>query len=94
MGRPVTSMPICMHTHHCNFYCSLTGDVHALHGLFRARAFENPPTFHVVAKCHWTVQWFIQANKKTSSSPLLINHGLIQDLQKEGAEYRNWEEIG
>ena len=41
--------------------------------LFRARAFENPATFHKVAKSHWTVQWFIQANQKTSPSPLLIN---------------------
>ena len=56
-----------------NFYFSLPGSVRAHHGLFRARAFETPATFHEVAKSYWIVQWFIQANQKTSPSPLLIN---------------------
>ena len=60
-------------THQGNFYCSLPGGVRAHHGLFRARAFETPATFHIVEKSLWTVQWVIQTNKKTNTSPLLIN---------------------
>ena len=69
----MTSMPNGVRTHHGNFYCSLPGDVRAHHGLFRARAFETPTTFHIVAERHWTELWFIQAIQKTSPSPLLIN---------------------
>ena len=69
----MTSMPGGVCTDYGNFYCSLPGGVRAHHGLFRTRAFETPATFHKIAKSHWTVQWFIQANQKTSPSPLLIN---------------------
>ena len=62
-----------VHKHHVNFSCSLPGGVGAHHGVFRARDFETPATFYVVAKSHWTVQWFIQASQKTSPLPLLIN---------------------
>ena len=62
----------CVHAYG-NFYCSLRGSVRAHHGLFRTRAFETPATFHKVAKSHWTEQWFIQVNQKTSPSPLFIN---------------------
>ena len=67
------SMPGGVPTHHGNFYCSLPIGVRAHHGLLRARAFETPATFHIVAKSLWTVQWFIQTNQKTIPSPLLIN---------------------
>ena len=63
-----------MRTHHGNLYCSLPGCLRAHHGLFTARAFESPASFHilVLAKSHWTVQWFIQSNQKKRLSPLLI----------------------
>ena len=54
-------MPDGVRTHHVNFCCSLPGGVHGHHGLLRVCAFETPATFHIVAKSHWTVQWFIQA---------------------------------
>ena len=41
----------------------MTGDVNVQRYVF----------FHVVARSNWTVQWFIQANQKTSPSPLLVN---------------------
>ena len=28
---------------------------------------------HIIAKSHWTLQWFIQATQKTGPSPLLAN---------------------
>ena len=62
----MTSMPSCVGTHHGNFCCHLPGGVLAHHVLFRARAFETSTTFHVVAKSHWTGQWFIQANQDQS----------------------------
>ena len=57
----VTSMPLAVVT-----YCSLPGDVRPHHGLFRTFAFETPAIFHIVAKSHWTVQWFIHANQMIS----------------------------
>ena len=36
-------------------------------------AFESPETFPRVTRNHWTVQWFIQADQKTSLLLLLIN---------------------
>ena len=79
------SMPdgsVCMH--HGNFYCSLPDGAHAHHGLFKARAFETPATFHIVAKSHWTVQWCIQANQKTNRCPshLLINTDVTPSILK------------
>ena len=63
-----------------NLYRSLPGDVRAHHGLFRARAFETPATIHKVAKSYRTVQGFIQANQKTSPSPLLIKIAVIPSI--------------
>ena len=54
----------------------LPGGMRAHYDWLRARAFKTPATFHILAKSHWTVQWFFQANQhdhKTSSSPLFIN---------------------
>ena len=59
-------------TRHGNLHCSFPGGVRAHHSLFRVRAFETP-TYYIVAKRHWTLQWFIWANQKTSPSLLLIN---------------------
>ena len=65
----------------CAHACSLPRGVRAHHGLFRARAFETPATFHIVAKSHWIVQRFIQANQKTSPLPLLINIDVTSSIQ-------------
>ena len=46
--------------HHGIFVCSLPDGVCAHHDFCRARAFENPATFHIVAKSQWTVQRFNQ----------------------------------
>ena len=77
-------MPGGVRTHHGNFHCSLPGGVGAHHGLFRARAFETHAIFHIVAKSYLTVQWFIQANQKTSSSPLLINIDVTLSIRSSG----------
>ena len=78
MGWLVMSMPGGLRTFHGNLYCSLTG------GLFRAHAFETPATCNIhvaVTKSHWTVQWFIQENQKTSASPLLINTDVTPSIK-------------
>ena len=83
MRWPVTSMPGGVRTYHGNFYCSLPGVVCAQHGLYRARAFKIPATFDVVPKSHWIVQWFIQANQKTSPSSLLINNDATRSTHSD-----------
>ena len=73
------SMPGSVRMHHGNFHCSLPDGVCAHHGLFKSCSFETLVTFHIIAKSHWKVQRFIQANQKTSFSgmPLLINTDVI-----------------
>ena len=81
----------CAHAY-SNFYCSLPCGVHAHHGLFRARAFETPITFHEVAKSHWTVQWFIQA--KTSLLPLLIINPIYTHLKNSPCFWKTgWQPL-
>ena len=82
-------MPGGVRTHHDNFYYSLPGSVHAHHGLFRARAFETLATFPIVAKRHWTVQWFFQAIQKTCPSPLLISIAFTLSI-RSGPWQRNF----
>ena len=86
MGWQVTAMPGVVRTHHgkCNFQCSLPGGVLMHHGLFRACAFETPATFHIVAKSHWAVQWFIQPSQKTIPSPLLTNIDVTPSIPDPG----------
>ena len=67
----VTSMPGSMRTHLGNFYCFFAR--RCVCTSWFVCAFETPPRFHIVAKSHWMVQWFIQPNQKTGPSPLLTN---------------------
>ena len=69
MEWPVTPVPMAISLVLCPAVLSGNHDLY----MCRTHAFETPATFHIVEKSHLTVQWFIQANQKTSSWPLLIN---------------------
>ena len=83
----MTSMPNGVRTHHGNVYCSLPGGVRAHHGLFKVRAFETPATFHIVAKNHKTVQWFIQANQKIIDVTTSISSSKVHTRQAKQIEW-------
>ena len=81
MGWLVTSMPGGVRTHLgiISIVLCLVVFVHIM-VCSGSVLLKLPAIFHIVAKSHWTVQWFIQANQKTSPSPLLISIDVVITL--------------
>ena len=73
---PVMSMLGGVHIHHGNFICFLPGGVRASWFVQGLCFWNSCNISYLVAKSHWAVQWFIQANQK----PLLINIAVTQSI--------------
>ena len=65
-------LAVCMHTHHGNYFVLCPAVFVHVMVCSGPMLFEMPTLFYKTS--HQTVQWFIQANQKTSPSPSLIKY--------------------